>query len=386
MKGSSGISKRYPFQKSWRWIFVRILDFFLDFLSAKNQNKPFPKEPQRILVVRLDQIGDLVSSLPAFSLLKIRFPNADVTALVGTEGSAILSDNPYVDEITIFRRNWFSRNRGMSWREFFSAIRHLRRSRFDLGFDLRGDLRNILLMTLAGVRFRAGYGIAGGAGLLHRVENYDETLHQVELNAKLVMAKHIPKEELELEINVSADEIGQACQILKNSGADPNEILIAIHPEAGYPSKEWGMERFCEFIEKMLNAAPCRVLILGLHEASALAQRFSSSERVVHLVGKLSLRELIGVLNQCRLFVGNDSGPSHIAQALGIPAVVLASGTNEYERWGLWREPKRILKHAVPCAPCHLDRCNVSGHPCLAHISTDSVVEAAIELIYGDGC
>ena len=89
---------------------------------------------------------------------------------------------------------------------------------------------------------------------------------------------------------------------------------------------------------------------------------------------------MIATLSHCDLFVGNDSGPAHIAQALGIPAVVVASGTNEYEKWGIWLKPSRVLKYSVPCSPCHLRHCNVAGHPCMSEISAAQALEALQEL------
>ena len=133
---------------------------------------------------------------------------------------------------------------------------------------------------------------------------------------------------------------------------------------------------FQELIEKLLSKTDHTILMVGLKRARKMTAPFSSSPRVVNLAEALSLRELIVLLSQCHLFVGNDSGPSHLAHALGIPAVVIASGTNKYEQWGIWNPPSKIVKHSVPCSPCHLNRCNVDGHPCLSRISSEEVFEA----------
>lgn len=375
------LKKRYPFRRSSRWHFVRLFDFFFDLLAFHTHKVPFPEHIQNILVVRLDQMGDLICSLPVFPVLKERFPRAKVTVLAGAEGKAILEGNPFIDELIVFSPNWFSRNRNglrSSFRNVFSA---LRAKRFDLGFDLRGDLRNIFLMTLAGVRYRIGFDIAGGGGLLNRVGEYDETLHQTELNLKLVTGTHADKAGLKPEIYLSDEERGRALERLGNLGVKESDVLIAVHPEAGYPAKEWGGDSFKRLVGELLSEPHFKILIVGLSQAGTIAEAFPSQNRVIDLTGVLLLRELVAVLSYCHLLIGNDSGPSHIAQALGVPAVVLASGTNVYERWGIWREPSRILKHAVSCSPCHLSHCNVAGHPCMSGISVDQVLEAAEELI-----
>ncbi len=375
------LHKRYPFERSWRWGFVRAFDFCFDPFAFHTHKVSFPARVGNILVVRLDQIGDLICSLPVFPVLKEYFPQAKVTVLTGTEGKAILEGNPFVDEHIIFSPNWFSRKKRGLLSAGFKTFSALRRKRFDLGFDLRGDARNILLMTLAGVRYRVGFDIAGGRGLLNQVGEYDETLHQTELNLKLITGQRVDKAGFKPEIYLSKEERENARERLNHLGVKEKDVLVAVHPEAGYPAKEWGAEPFKRLIEDLLSNPRFKVLIIGLSGARAVAEAFSSQSRVINLTGVLLLRELIVVLSYCHLLIGNDSGPSHIAQALGIPVVVVASGTNVYERWGVWRKPGQILKHDVPCAPCHLSVCNVPGHPCMSEISVDEVLEATEELI-----
>ncbi|OGX06693.1 MAG: hypothetical protein A3G87_00985 [Omnitrophica bacterium RIFCSPLOWO2_12_FULL_50_11] len=353
---------------------VRLCDGILDFFAPHDRKAVFPESIRNILVIRLDQIGDVVCALPVFPILKRRFPSARVTALVSGEGKAVLEHNPFVDRIVVFGSNWFSRSGSVDLEELFRLTADLRETRFELGFDLRGDLRTIAFMTASRVRYRIGYGIAGGAALLHRMPDYDMSRHQVELNRNLVTDEPIDKRNLKPEIYLTLEETKEAWKRLDSFGVDRGSDLIAIHPEAGYPSKEWGDEKFIQLIEKLIRDAELKILVFGLNHARRVAEHFASSDRVVNLVSLLSLRQMIAVLHCCRLFVGNDSGPSHLAHALGLACVVIASGTNEYERWGIWREPVTIRKHEVPCSPCHLPVCNVAGHPCMSEISVDDVL------------
>ncbi len=385
---------RYPFQKSWRWRLVQAFDFTFDWFGTFNSSKPFPQTVKNILVVRLDHIGDLICSLPVFPILKERFPNATITVLTGAEGEAILKENPFVDQLIVFRSNWFLRKKILNAIEFFEVLSLLRKAKFDVGYDLRGDLRNIIFMFLTGVRFRIGYGIAGGAGLLHRVGEYDERLHQAELNVKLVSGEVPARISLKPKIYLSAYEQKEAGEILNQSGIQKTDRIVAIHPEAGYVSKEWEEKNLKQLIELLLRDPSNKILIFGLSKAAKIAEAFFPPHpnplpqgegrvrgQVINLVGKISLRQMISVIARAHLFIGNDSGPSHIAQALGIPAIVIASGTNEYDRWGIWQQPSKVLSHAVSCAPCHLMECNVEGHPCMSQISGEQVFEEAKRLL-----
>jgi len=387
--------KRYPFQKRRRWQFVKILDFLFDRFQKSNSAKPFPKTVEKILIVRLDHIGDSICTTPVLPVLKQHFPNVKITVLTGSEGQAVFQRNPFVYEIIIFGSNWFSRSKMLNLFELFRILSQLRKAKFDLGYDLRGDIRNILLMVSGSVKFRVGYGIAGGAGLLHRVGEYDERLHQVELNMKLVTGEVSGQRNLIPKIYLSDPEKEEAKSILNQTGVRETDEVIAVHPEAGYPSKEWEEKKFKELIEWLIHDKQNKVVILGLTKAKKIAEHFSSphlnplhqgegkvreQNQVIDLVGKLSLRQMIAVMSQCDAFIGNDSGPSHIAQALKIPALVVASGTNEYDRWGIWNQPSIVLSNPVSCAPCHLQECNVEGHPCMAQISSEQVFQALKQL------
>jgi len=374
-------TQRYPFQKSRRWRYVRLLDFFLDPSRKTNSAKPFPEKVEKILVVRLDHIGDLICSTPVLPVLKERFPNAKITLLTGKEGKAVFKENPLVNELIVFHTNWFSRAKILNPIEFIKIVLRLRKEKFDLGYDLRGDIRNIFLMSLGGVKFRIGYEIAGGAGLLHRIGEYDNRLHQAELNLKLLTNSAPDREHLKPKIYISGEERQEADELLSRAGIGLGNRAIAIHPEAGYPSKEWDETNLNELIERLIQDPKNKIILLGLKRAKKIAARFKSSEQVIDLVGRLSLRQMIAVISRCSAFIGNDSGPSHIAQALEVPALVIASGTNEYHKWGIWRQPSRVISNSVSCAPCQLTECNVAGHPCMAHISSDQAYEEFKQLL-----
>ncbi len=373
---------RYPFHKSWRWRFVALTDLFLDYFSPNLKKIQFPSNVKRILVIRLDQIGDIVCSLPAFECLRNRFQGALITALVSEEGAEVLKHSPYVDEILVFRSNWFSRKRLLDTEELFSILTLLHNHKFDLGFDLRGDLRNILLMVLSKVRYRVGYGIAGGKALLHESPEFDCELHQVELNQNLVAMERIPKSKLRPRICLTQEEQVMARTSLSQIDSE-KRILIAIHPEAGYSSKEWGMNHFIRLVERLIQEEQVTVLVFGLNHARETADFFKDSKQVLNFVGRVSLRGMMALLNECHLFIGNDSGPSHLAHALGVPCVITASGTNNYEKWGVWLAPNRVFKQLVPCSPCYLSHCSVEGHPCMSHITVESVAQAAFQLAIG---
>ena len=367
---------RYPFRKSWRWFLIDALDRVLDVVSIPKRQPFVPDAVRNILVIRLDHIGDVVCSLPVFPILKRRFPNARISVLVSQEGEALLAHHPYVDHVIVFRSNWFARTSRLDLGEMFRVLSELRNSKFDIGFDLRGDIRNIGLMVLARIGYRVGYGIGGGKSLLAESPPYDTKLHQVELARNLVTSEPISRNELKPEIYLTLEEKKSAWDLLASWGVSRQDYVIGLHPEAGYPSKEWGTDRYRDLVGKLIQKPETKVLVFGLDRAETVKKHYASSKQVVSCVGNLSLREAIATLHCCHVFIGNDSGLSHIAHALRIPTVVIASGTNEYEKWGVWLKPSMAVKHEVSCSPCHLEQCPIPGHPCLSDITVEQVAEA----------
>ncbi len=368
--------KQYPVQRNWRWGLVWLFDLLAFPLIFIFRRKAEPHPVRRILVIRLDQIGDVVCAIPVFSELRRKYPYAKIAALADRHAKAVLEGNPNVDQFFTFERNWFSRDQKFSWKNLWRTVAELRKEKFDLGIDLRGDIRNIILMTLSGVRFRRGYGIGGGRAFLHREAAYDSSMHQAELDIRAIGGRDILKNDLKPNISLTDKESNDAQAYLRASGIRDGEMFVVVHPEAGYPSKTWGHANFIELIQRLTAETPAKAIILGLKDAREVARAFQGNERVVDAVGRLNLREMIAVLSHACIFLGNDSGPSHLAQAVGVPSVILASGTNLYENWGLWREPLRVFYHDVPCAPCYLPDCGVEGHPCMSSIAVEEVLEA----------
>ena len=134
------------------------------------------------------------------------------------------------------------------------------------------------------------------------------------------------------------------------------------------------MEHAQTFLSEVSGRFPNhKIILVGTNLIPA--KSFAGMTGVIDLRGKTSLRELCLLIRRCRIFIGPDSGPTHIAAALGVPAVFLYSGTNDFERWRPLAEAATILRHPVPCSPCYLEICNVKGHPCMSEIKPEEVIK-----------
>lgn len=340
------------------------------------------KEVRRILVIRIDSLGDGVLTLPAIQFLRKRYPDARTDFLVG---SAVFELYSFLyPDATIYEleKNWLSEGVG-AWgmlSGFFRIAEKLRENRYDLAVDFRGDLRTILLMSLARIPIRWGKSGTGGKFLLTRSTANSPAKHEVLENLGLVCENGtVASIEFPL-ISVGGTELASAARWF---GELKGRKKIVIHPGAGYPSKRWEAQKFLELARRILERKLGVPIFIGTKTEKDLLGFLEGKldEGIVDLMGKTSLGELLAVLGQADLYVGNDSGPSHLAALLGDRLVVIFSGTNDFRKWAPWSPHLKIVNHPVPCSPCEEKVCPLEEQYCLKDISVAQVLSAVEEML-----
>jgi lipopolysaccharide heptosyltransferase II len=377
---------RYPFKSFWKRAVVACLDGIggILFFPLRFFRKPLELAAvRRILVIRLDHIGDVVLSRPAIRALHKKFPHAEIDLLVTEDIAPLFETAREIHSVIAARHGWFKRDASFSqkWSEFWRLAGILKSTSYDLGIDLRGDLRNILLMFLAGIKHTIGYGNAGGGFLLSEVIFMEEGQHQAWLNLNLLNSFQISQDNKLPPFEYSHDTAQKFWK--KTAVLPPTTLLprIAIHMGSGYPSKRWSFENFKALIRKIDLETLAQIVLIGTQpEADGMPDLGLSSERLIDLRGKTELRDLPVLLDVCDIFIGNDSGPAHIAAAQGIEILLLASGTNDIRVWHPWTERLTLLRHEVPCSPCGAEVCRFKDHPCVEHITVDQVYDALLSV------
>lgn len=332
---------------------------------------------KKILLIRLDHLGDAIMVRPAIDAVLSHFPEATVDFLVAAENAPLFAHEPRLNLIPM-THHWFSRR--SNWldkmTEMEKLVPILRREHYDLGIDFRGDLRNILLMTFAGIPERVGYGITGGGFLLTRQEPYDSSLHQTSLNMKLLNSLGIDEKPSARAFSYPAEKKSS----FKENAARPFRVII--HPGAGYASKRWPAENFRSLIEKILATYSfAHVVLIGTREDQQLFPILEQEGAITDLRGKTKIEDLPALFDTARLYIGNDSGPAHLAAFQNLPGIIIFSGTNQPALWQPWSEKFQIIRHEVPCSPCEAQQCPLTHHDCLQKISVDQVLAAAADLI-----
>ncbi|MEW5946539.1 MAG: glycosyltransferase family 9 protein, partial [bacterium] len=330
--------------------------------------------------VNLPGLGDMVFITPLFRALKRGFPGAE-TCFIGRMGRAyvapLLETSPYIDRLLEYD---FYHPRDV--RHHLDFIRRARRERFDLLIDTQRKFVPSLILALAGARFRVGYSAAGVFSHF-RVESRDRAArHTADVSLDLVRALGIPAE-LELEVNVPAENIRNAETFFEEHGIAADAKVLGLIPSAGMPDKRWDAVNFAE-VARAFHAEGFAVIVFGAEaDAAAVSSvRAAAGVPVVHgYVPGGSVLDAAALMRRCAVVVGNDSGPLHLAAAAGAPCVGIYGPTLP-TRFGLLGARARNICRFEACAPCGVEKCD--HRKCIAAITPEEVIAAAVELLSRD--
>lgn len=383
--------------------------------------------PLRVLVIRPDHLGDLLFTTPALHLLRTRLPDAEITALVGPWSEAVLAGNPDVDQVLTCPFPGFTRqaqgNPLAPYRFLRQEAGRLRALRFDLALVLRFDhWWGAWLAAAADIPQRIGYHVAEVEPFLTQAVPYVRGRHevvqnlglalavwqepgvmgQVETDAKgqvdLKEARGLPpasSETWHLRFPVRAADDAAAAQVLGNLTAV--RPLVAIHPGSGATVKRWRTEAWAELAGELVRRHNVQVVFTGsAGEAAlidpvlhALRQSLPPERLPVSLAGATDLGSLAAVYRRCSLVVGPDSGPLHLAVAVGAPTLHLY-GPVDPRTFGPWGSAKRhrVVISNWACIPCNrLDwpDSTLAEHGCVHDIPVDQVLAEAANLLKETG-
>jgi len=346
--------------------------------------------PPRLLVMRPDHLGDLLFMTPALHALRQARPDAHITCLIGPWGEPILRGNPDVDELLTCDFPWFNRRgKGALWSPYAALWREAQRLRahgFAAAYIMRFDFWwGAALARLAGIPRRIGYALPDVQPFLTDTVPYTAGLHEVEQNLRLVggdVAGSRPR----LRFAVAPDDAAWAdARLRAYAGPAP---VIAAHAGAGAPVKLWDVARWAHTLDALARTHGAAIVLTGgpaeAPLARAIADRLSRPPLV--LAGETTLGQLAALFARCRLVLGADSGPLHLAVAVGAPTVHLF-GPVDPALFGPWGEPGRsvVVQARFFAEPCHNRPCNrldyagdeLAQHTCMQTITVDDVLVAA---------
>lgn len=344
------------------------------------------KEPERLLAVNLNYLGDALFTTPALAALRARFPCARIDALAGGRAAAVLAGNADIDRLLVRP----PRGQGGSALRSAVLLRTLRGGRYDAVVLFQSILANAFLAWAARVPVRVGFAQDGCRFFLsHPVAPRGPGEHVVDAYTRLAVALGAPGQFADLKVALSPDDVAFADAFWRD------HELVA--PVAGLivgatrPQKRWPEEYFARLADKLWGAAGVSSILLGGPEERDVAGRILALARapVVSAVGRTSEKQVAALVARCGVVVSGDSGPLHIATAVGTPAVALFGSTDPAET-GPWRGGPNgfagtVLYDALSCAPCRKAPTCQGRFDCLRTLVPERVFDAVTSVLGGAG-
>ncbi len=339
---------------------------------------------KKILVIKMSSLGDVMHALPAVRTLRANHPGASITWLVEEQYQDLLYNNPDVDAVIVtctrrWRKNWNLE----TWREIRETVRKLRQSRFDVALDLQGLLKTGVIAWLSGAPRRIGF---------HR-KNCREAVNALFTNKRapfIEKGSHVVNLYLHLIKLLGGDqEITQphALKVPEEKAAAVNAFfreqaeltarpIAAINAGAGFPTKLWKLDRFARLADRISQELGFSILLTwGPGEKEMAEQIAGEMQTPAWIAPPTTIQESIALFRHTALLISCDSGPLHLAAAMGIPTVSLF-GPTDPARNGPYGDNHQVVCKELPCSFCWKKQCPLGTHECMETVNVDEVFAA----------
>ena len=344
-------------------------------------------EVRRILVMRLDNIGDVMMTSPVLRALKENLPESSITLMASPGGSKAAPLLPWVDEV-------------LPWRVLWQDLGHLSfdpaRERQLIDTLARGNYDAAIILTsfkqtphvagylcyLAGIPLRLGESKEWGGGVLTtEIAPAPDELHQAERNLRLIEHVGFRVEDRSLGVRVPEEVRSSAAALLETCGVNPGSPYLLLSPWTSCQARTYGAERFARATRRLSKETGWPVVVSGTEaDRARCSELFGAlANRGIDLVGTTGLPELAALVEGAQLVLTNNTSTMHLADALRAPAVVLFSGTELEGQWRPRDAPHRLLRRETWCSPCYAFTCPYNLE-CL-DIPPEEVAEAALSLL-----
>ena len=342
------------------------------------------KTINRIVVRSTNWVGDTVMSVAALRRLRHSFPSAHITLVARPWARDVLMDIALFDNLMLYQRRSVS---------IFRQIKEWRRHEFDLAVLFQNAFEAALIPFLARVPLRIGYSTdRRGALLTHPlpVPDWRDRNHEVfyylnivlQLEALLGRGGDNASVDLDCSLTVSATRKSQALERLRAEGLQENRSLIVLCPGSiNSRAKRWPADRYAKLADRLIEEHGAEILLIGSEQETDVATlvRAGMKRRLLDLTGKTRLAEAVALLSVADLVISNDTGPAHIAAALGRPTLVIFGPTNPLTTRP-YSSTATVVREPPDCAPCMLRDCPID-HRCMTAISVEEIVSRSVALL-----
>lgn len=342
-------------------------------------NQVATKAGTRILIVKASSLGDIVLALPMLRTLRHAYPQAYLAWIVESPFQDILHGNADLDRLFVVDTS-SPRNMLVS---LYRTIRQVRSESFDVVVDLQGWIKSQLFCKLSGARSMVGVMKNNELGfhILRRGVPFRPKAHMVDLFLEVAQLLGAGEAQISFDIPVFDADRRYIDRFLASLSLDPKAEIAVLQPGTTWTNKRWSLGKFAE-VGRALAASGGFVPVVAWGPGEE-----SDASHVVRLMGDrgvlappTTIRQLAALLERSRLYVGTDSGPMHLASAIGVPTVGLF-GPSDPAQFSPYRPPARVVRRELACSPCGKPACRYRTMECMESIDVPEVLEAAIRVV-----
>jgi lipopolysaccharide heptosyltransferase II len=344
---------------------------------------------RRLLCIRLDSLGDVLMMTPAIRALKTGAPGRHITLLTSPSGAAVARLVPEIDDVLIYEAPWVKSTPSRADGAFDRAlIRRLQAMGFDAAVIFttfsQSPLPAALLCHLAEIPLRLAHCREQVYGLLTdrvpETEPEQGIRHEVRRQLDLVATIGARTDDERLSLGVSGEATDVVRRLLRERGIGTDRSWAVLHPGSTAASRRYPPELYAEAVRRLVDEHGWQIVMTGSEDERELVQQIGRLAAVpTHdLAARLDLVELVALIASAPVLITNNTGPSHIAAAVGTPVVCLYALTNPQHT--PWLVPSRVLSQDVPCRSCYRSVCPEGHHACLRGVPPEAVVGATLQL------
>jgi len=366
--------------RDWKCMRRITPEFVLESISALLHKRcpKYSKPYRRILVVRTDRLGDVLLSTPVIKNLRKNMPSAYIAMMVNSSVKEVVQGNPYLDEVIPFDKR--GEHKGLI--NSIRFVNSLKKKNFDLVLILHPTNRVHLILFFARIRKRFGYDRKLGflnTNILKHAKQFGRK-HEIDYTLDFLRELGFSDFDTSLFMPVYKEAESWADEFLKKLNLRSNQPIIAIHPQASCLSKMWPSDYFAKLIEDIKEIYNPKIIQIGKERNYEKIHK-----DVVNLSGKTNISQLASIIKRSSLLISNDSGPVHLAVALGIPVISIFGRKQDGlspRRWGPSSKSSVILHKDVGCEFCLAHDCK-QGFACLKAIKPQEVLERVDQILSG---
>ena len=340
-----------------------------------------------ILIVKLSAIGDVVHTLPSLAALRNFYPDAHITWVIEEASSDLIQGHPYLDRVIISRRKkWIDDLKhgriDKSLREMKSFIHDLKARPYDLVIDFHGLFKSAMVVSLSSGKRKLGYDSMQELSGFFLNEKIPEDMKKHAVERYLDFPRYLGADvkEAEFLIPIGEENKRNVEGLLRTQGIEKEDKYVTISPVALWETKLWEDEKFAHLCDLITEEQKVKVVFTGSDRGKLERIQSLMKSSSINLGGKTTLRDLAYLYQLASLLITTDSGPMHIAAAVGTPVIALFGPTDPL-RTGPYGKGHGVMRKELPCSPCFLKKCD--SKKCMRDITVEEVFQAVKEKLVG---